>query len=230
MDIGCGAGSVLLNLDYSSEVGRNPKLTGLDTNLDALIKLKSISGKISVGRGIALIQASAESLPLRDFSIDFLICTHVLEHISNDNVAFADAVRVLAKKGFFWFAAPRPLRSVSLIHMPLMYILGRGVGHVRSGYKAIDIKSKFKRNGFKILAFFGNPDLFNFLLYLYPYTLMIFVNRMLGKDLHEKPSSVLRRFAFRIDNHLPSLPRFGSGYSIVATKLGRAVRAQIPIR
>ena len=97
--------------------------------------------------------------------------------------------------------------------------MGRGVCHVRSGYMTSDIIYKFKKNGFKILAIFDNPDLIYFLLYQYPYALMSLINRMLGKHNYEGQGlSQIKNLALKLDDYLPSLPQFGSGYTVVATK------------
>lgn len=221
LDVGCGGGTILLHLAHSLKtLNSKSMLIGLDIDVKDLHELKKDSEKIGFGKDIALIQASAERLPIRDRSVNLLVCTHVLEHVKDDKAAFKEINRALTRKGILWFAAPRPLLRVSPIHMPLMWFMGRGVGHVRSGYIASDINFYSRKSGFKILAIFDNPDLLYFLLYQYPLALMTLINRMLGKHNYEGEGlSQIKRVALKLDDCLPSLPQFGSGYTIVATKL-----------
>jgi SAM-dependent methyltransferase len=58
------------------------------------------------------VQASLTALPLRDDSVDVLICYHVLEHIPDDGAAMAEIARTLDPGGLALVQVPwRPERS-----------------------------------------------------------------------------------------------------------------------
>jgi len=55
--------------------------------------------------GVPLL-TSADQLPLADRSLDMVAACEVLEHLENDQAAFAEIARVLSMGGLFFFSVP----------------------------------------------------------------------------------------------------------------------------
>lgn len=53
------------------------------------------------------INASIEKIPLRSNSQDFILCSHVLEHVDNDIKAIKELSRVLKKGGIMFILIPQ---------------------------------------------------------------------------------------------------------------------------
>jgi len=52
------------------------------------------------------MQADIQSLPFDDNSFDVIICSHILEHIPDDEKAVAELRRVLSEKGHIFIQVP----------------------------------------------------------------------------------------------------------------------------
>jgi SAM-dependent methyltransferase len=92
LDLGCGRGS----FNYTWYPCR---IIGVDTNLRAQSLCKE-------GGRIFYIQSDAESLPLKDGSIDAVICNNALEHLPDYRLALVEINRVLTPTGLLWLAIP----------------------------------------------------------------------------------------------------------------------------
>jgi SAM-dependent methyltransferase len=97
--------------------------------------LRTILRRHGYEPGVRFLRASAEALPFRDGSFDFLLCTEVLEHLRNDRQALAEATRVLAPGG-------RAVISVPVSPAPI-----RDREHVREGYTFADLEALLSEVG-----------------------------------------------------------------------------------
>ena len=95
LEIGCGAGNILEDLSAGSAIG-------LDLSADLLEIAKTKIYQVERD----LVQAFGESLPIRDESIDKVICSEVLEHVRTPKDICAEANRVLKADGRFVFSVP----------------------------------------------------------------------------------------------------------------------------
>lgn len=99
LDIGFGTGSTLMNLNkkrlysYGIEFIKEPCL-----NLRFKMKALNID--------IALIVASILKIPFKNAFFDIIICSHVLEHIEEDQAALQEVWRVLNTEGILIFLTP----------------------------------------------------------------------------------------------------------------------------
>jgi SAM-dependent methyltransferase len=82
--------------------------------------------------------ASLESIPLADRSIDFILCTEVLEHIEHDEQALDELTRVLRPLGWLLITVPTPPAP----HDP---------AHVREGYRPEQLRSMLEKRSFEVL-------------------------------------------------------------------------------
>lgn len=102
LDMGCGNGL------YTIELGRLAKGTvGIDISREALSE--AIKNRAELGGGMELIQASAESLPLRGQSFDVVLAIEMLEHVQSDDRALEEAGRVLKDEGCLLIYVPNKL-------------------------------------------------------------------------------------------------------------------------
>ena len=106
LDIGCGRGALLRQLDRQLRFARDP--VGLDSSR-ALLRLAG-RDEARAGRPSALLRASATALPFAAASFTLVLCGHLLRHL--DDAAVRDLLdeiwRVLAPGGLavLWEFAP----------------------------------------------------------------------------------------------------------------------------
>jgi len=75
--------------------------------LSTLPNLDYLSADLEPGR--AMIAMDITEIPLRDHSVDAIICSHVLEHVMDDRRAMREMSRVLSTSG--WALILVPMRS-----------------------------------------------------------------------------------------------------------------------
>ncbi|HEY3332836.1 MAG TPA: methyltransferase domain-containing protein [Capsulimonadaceae bacterium] len=91
LDIGCGTGAMLDQLDTFGEV------TGADFSPEALSFCRQ-RGK-RMGKEYRLVRADVRSLPFADDSFDVVTAMDIIEHIDRDKDAMAEILRVLKPGG-----------------------------------------------------------------------------------------------------------------------------------
>jgi ubiquinone/menaquinone biosynthesis C-methylase UbiE len=106
LDLGCGRGGVLEQLGES--VGYP---LGLDPDVISLREHRIA--------GLPRAAALADSIPLRDNSVDILVCSWVLEHVADPARVFGEIRRVLRPGGFFVFLTPNATSPIALINRAL---------------------------------------------------------------------------------------------------------------
>ena len=113
------------------------RITVVDTDLSGL--------KIARQKGLGALYASAVDLPLRDGSVDTVLCLDVIEHIEDDGGLVKEISRVLSKGGKVILTTPMqggvtfPLMSKEKIDV----INTTGWGHLRKGYSMEKIREIF---------------------------------------------------------------------------------------
>jgi len=105
LDVGCGAGDNLLRAKNQL----NCKVTGIDP----------FPGEQGVGRyqseelkEIIIDKGFAENLPYENESFDVVFCSHVLEHVNNEEKSLLEIRRVLKKDGVLIIGMPTALMSL----------------------------------------------------------------------------------------------------------------------
>ncbi len=100
LELGCGAGNVLLNVSAHQSV----KPFGADFSLGMLTQARQNAH--SLKQKLPLFNADASKLPLASNSFDTIICLGVLEYIPNYTDVIAECMRVLKPKGQFIVSIP----------------------------------------------------------------------------------------------------------------------------
>lgn len=117
-------------------------------------RLFYVAGDIS-GKKVIDIRLDICRLPFADQSFDFILCSHVLEHVSNDRAAMEQFVRVLDPDGFALLHVPIDGRrdttlEYSTVESPeeRRRLLAGAHGHQRAYGK--DYKIRLERAGFQV--------------------------------------------------------------------------------
>jgi SAM-dependent methyltransferase len=140
LDLGCGHGD---NSNFLSRYFK--KVFSIDID-PFVIKNTYIAGNIK--SNIFYSVGNAINTHLKNSSVDFILCTEVVEHIANDRLLFNEVRRVLKRGGLAYFTTGyAPLNKNSLYYDSTW--LGR-FEHVRPGYTKRDIKEKTSKL-FKII-------------------------------------------------------------------------------
>ena len=93
--VGCGTGDELLIIKENKELG-----IGLDISYTALRKAKMKN------QNFIFIQGDAHYIPFRKNSFNIIICSEVLEHLSNAEKCISEIYRVLREQGIFILTVP----------------------------------------------------------------------------------------------------------------------------
>jgi 2-polyprenyl-6-hydroxyphenyl methylase/3-demethylubiquinone-9 3-methyltransferase len=94
LDVGCGAGFLSNYL-----AAKGAAVTGIDTSRDAL----AVAHEHDTSGRARYLEADALSLPFADGSFDAVCAMDFLEHVETPERAIAEASRVLAPGGLFFF-------------------------------------------------------------------------------------------------------------------------------
>lgn len=99
LDIGCGAGQTMLAIDMTGWSG-----IGIDIDIDALVLGKELTHDHP---HLSLLSSSAERLPFRDQSFDFVMSRVALPYTHIPTV-IAEMARVLRPGGSIWLTLHHP--------------------------------------------------------------------------------------------------------------------------
>ncbi len=118
LDVGCSSGII------TSYISRLFRITiGLEYDE---ISLRAINRYQSTQNFLVFIHGDAMALPVRDESIDVVICTQVYEHVPDDRQLFDEIYRVLRPGGVVFFSGPNWLFPVEPhYHLPFLHWLPR---------------------------------------------------------------------------------------------------------
>lgn len=106
LDVGCGIGNFLRCV---SKWYPKSSLYGLDISPDSLKSAQSnVFAEFSLG--------CAENLPYENHCFDVVCSHHVIEHLSNPQLFFSEAKRVLKINGLLIIATPNPLGIAAKFH------------------------------------------------------------------------------------------------------------------
>lgn len=156
LDVGCGRGfylHILSELDFIEEI------RGVDVNREYLRR----AGEACRDPRITVQEAVIERLPFPDDSFDFVICSEVLEHLSDDEAGLREIHRVLRPGGtlvvsvpnrhfpFLWDPLNWLLMTALHTHVPkhIWWLAGIWADHERL-YTREDLDRAARRTGFAV--------------------------------------------------------------------------------
>jgi SAM-dependent methyltransferase len=128
LDLGCGGGRHAF-----AAMERGATVVALDASADELRAAGAIGAALAdqgAAGTLALVRGDALRLPFRDASVDRVIASEVLEHVSDDRVVFAEIARVLRPGGRVALSVPRTAPEVVCWALSDAYH-NRPGGHVR---------------------------------------------------------------------------------------------------
>lgn len=136
LDAGCGAGHFLFLVDS--------EIIGIDLNRK-YVSMAKTSKK-------AVLLADIRYQPFKDNIFDKIICSEVLEHISDDVMAANEIQRTLKKGGIAIITVPFKYPTLPLHFLWLLAGLkDQAIGHVRKGYTQEELVRLFP--SFRLLQF-----------------------------------------------------------------------------
>lgn len=152
VDIGCGIGFVIKKL-YKM-IDDSSMIVGLDITMNSIMYAKNEFGLNN------LLLSNNYYIPLKDGSVDLVICSEVIEHLHDPKKSLSEMYRVLRKSGTLILSTPNGL-YVKLFHHRKFVCLD----HINE-FTFFDIKKMLKNNNFKIvysessyLPFFGKKKI-----------------------------------------------------------------------
>lgn len=141
LDIGCGAGTISL---YLASKGHH--VLGIDISQSA-VNAANKSAKILRLKNISFERMNFPyELPTDKY--DFIICSEVIEHIQDDNLALKKIFSLLKRGGVAFISTPS--KNAPLHKLGLVKKFDEKVGHLRR-YTLEELVEKTRACGFKIL-------------------------------------------------------------------------------
>jgi len=128
LDIGCGATGYTV---IESAKTDGTISIGTDISLEAMIRARRLAEKQKVGKRTAFIVCSAENLPFKDETFDYISAISILEHISNDEKVIMNISRMIKKFGFLYVCVPNTYKRMWFFLWPLYYFMDKKIGHLR---------------------------------------------------------------------------------------------------
>ena len=121
-----------------------PDLSQAASVLMAMVR----AGEAPAGSSFAVVQADARHLPFPDRSLDHVVAAEVLEHVTQDELAISEIVRVLRPGGTVAISVPRWLPERVCWALSESYH-DRPGGHVRI-YRARELRDRLTAAGVRI--------------------------------------------------------------------------------
>jgi ubiquinone/menaquinone biosynthesis C-methylase UbiE len=150
LDLGCGPGRhswYVCKLDHCS-------VYAVDYDLESLQKAKYMLGMMDADnetKGLwTVLQGNALTLPFSDKSFDKIVCSEVLEHVLDDDLAVKELFRVLKDDGELAVSVPTYLPETIFWKISEEYHTNPG-GHIRI-YKERQLVDLLTRNSFNVYA------------------------------------------------------------------------------
>lgn len=117
----------------------------LDINIEGL--------KIANKQDICPLLASGTHIPLKNNSVELVMCLDIIEHIYDDRVLFEEISRILKKDGILVFSTPVADRKlVFFMSAEQMKQIHLQWGHVKFGYTSQELRYLFKVANLNIIS------------------------------------------------------------------------------
>ncbi len=149
LDAGCGEGR------HSFEfIARGANVFSMDMDMESLRKTRYVLVEISESKpgyqqgAFQVHRGDALKLPFKDETFDRIICSEVMEHVDDDNLACSEMSRVLKKGGRIAITVPTFISEFLFDIVTYEYFTSPG-GHIRKYFpkKLVNI---MRNNGLEI--------------------------------------------------------------------------------
>lgn len=136
LDVGTGSGYVAIEM---ARMGLN--VTALDIIKSALKNIQKYKTKFKL-KNLKILLSSAEKIPLKTKSVDYIVVNSVLEHLEDERGAINEWKRVMKKGGKIFITVPLKFIYIWPFFWPLNIIHDRKLGHLHR-YSVEDLQKKF---------------------------------------------------------------------------------------
>jgi len=157
LDIGCGVGTLSF---YIASRGNDVK--GIDISHGAIAACKLNAKGLGLEKNVNFQAVDFLKTEING-GFDLILCSEVLEHLINEQLAIKKIFGNLRNGGILMVSVPS--RNAPLFRLGFMKKFDKKVGHLRR-YDVSQLLDLFKKNNFEILEVKGTEGIFrNFLFY-----------------------------------------------------------------
>src|SRR3989344_1735905 len=142
LDIGCGAGTVSFYL-----ANKGAKVLGVDISRGAINKCRETAQILNLKSKTKFINGSITKVS-KKYKFNLVICSEVIEHISNDRAFLLKIHQKLKKGGILILSTPSS--NAPLYKIGFATKFDKKVGHLRR-YSRAEIAKLIKSTGFSII-------------------------------------------------------------------------------
>lgn len=136
IDIGCGSGYVAIEI---AKMGVEVIACDITEESLKLIE-KNIKGFSLTN--LELIKCSADKIPVKDNSVDYIVANAILEHLVYEKKAIQEWKRILRPNGKIFLTVPIKYKYMWPFFWPLNMVYDKKIGHLRR-YDLKTIREKF---------------------------------------------------------------------------------------
>ena len=128
LDIGCGA----TGYTVIEAAKRNGWCSfGADISIEAMRRAQHLAKKQGVGDLTGFVVCSAQNLPFKPQSLDYVSAISVLEHIEDDRKVIQGLYNITADNGYAYICVPNTYRRIWPFLWPVYLYLDHKIGHKR---------------------------------------------------------------------------------------------------
>ena len=159
LDIGCGATGYTA---IEAAKQKNWLSIGVDISIEAMIKAKYLAKIQGVENKTAFIVSSAQNLPFKKNTFDYISAISLLEHLKEDKKAVFQIKNILKKNKYLYICVPNSYLNMWPIVWPFYYYNDLMIGHKRH-YSINSLNNLLKPLNFELKINFYNGHLIKFL-------------------------------------------------------------------
>jgi ubiquinone/menaquinone biosynthesis C-methylase UbiE len=135
----CGTGTGYMAIELAK---KGAHVVASDLTLQNLIKLKNIAQRLGLVDKIDFICSSAEDLPFKENTFDYIISNAVLEHLPREKDAIREIIRVGKDNCGLMITVPLSYYYLNPLLIPINWIYDQKIGHLRR-YNEAKLLHKF---------------------------------------------------------------------------------------
>lgn len=186
IDVGIGSGYVSIEM---AKLGL--EVYAQDISKSVITNIARFNKELGL-KNIHPVLSSAEKIPLKNSTVDYLVANALLEHCQNEKEVIDEWLRVLRPGGRISITVPHKYRYIWPFFWPIDYLHDKNIGHLRR-YDLKDLKKKFSLKVVKVL-YSGH------ILKMIWFFLSIFVQNKTVDDLVEKHDSCFESKVYGAEN------------------------------